>query len=149
LKKHLGLEVYAANDDITSSLPLAPLPGTVETRMIVGRHEERYIGTGEGAVAKSNKYIHNVFCGISAPDLESDKLIHAGYLKKGLPDFDILPPSNLIPEDIRREAVPFLTGRAGVVDYEVQQQVLADLQEKFNLKVPEHWPAPTFKPFNP
>jgi hypothetical protein len=149
LAKHRGVEVYAANDDLVSSLPLAPLPGTVETRMIDGRHVERETGTGEGAVAKANKYIHNVFCGVTGLDLESDKLIHAGYLKKGLPDFDILPSSDLIPEAIRREAVPFLTGRAGVVDYEVQQLVLADLEEEFTLKVPEYWPSPTFKPFIP
>lgn len=149
LARHRGVEVYAANDDLISSLPLAPLPGTVETRMIAGRHGEREAGIGEGTVAKANKYIHNVFCGVAGLDLESDKLIHAGYLKKGLPDFDILPSTGLIPDAIRREAVPFLTGRAGVVDYEVQQLVLADLEEEFTLKVPEHWPAPTFKPFIP
>ncbi len=157
LSRHRGVEIHAANDDITTSLPLAPLPGTLEARMISGRHAEGNTGFGEGAVNKAVKYIHNIFSPTTeeeldqrpALDLESDKLIYSGYLKKGLPDFDILPPTDLLSKELRRQVVPFLTGRAGVVNYAIQKEVFSDLKEVFDLRQPQVWPEPTFKPFNP
>jgi hypothetical protein len=144
-----GITVYAANDDVTTSIPLAHLPTTLETKMVDGRHTELAIGLGDATVCKCNKYIHNSLSGKIMFDLESDKLIYSGYLKKGLPDFDILPPNNLIDQSIRNGLVPFLTGRAGVIDYDIMQKVLGEIHEEHKLSVKPFGTNPTFDPFIP
>jgi len=150
LKNVRGLEVYAANDDITTSVPLAVLPSTSEVRMVTGRHEEIIVGTAEGAGNKANKYIHNFLSGKLYPDLKSDGLIYSGYLKKGLSDFDVGAESPIpIPNEIRQGLVPLLTGKSGVIDYEVLRQVLKDIHDDFDLEIPKYWPKPSFAAFRP
>ncbi len=150
LKNVRGLEVYAANDDITTSMPLAMLPSTREVRMVTGRHGEIIVGTAESAGNKANKYIHNFLAGKVYPDLKSDSLIYSGYLKKGLPDFDIGAESPIpIPDGVRQGLVPLLTGKSGVIDYDVLRQVFKDIREDFDLEIPKHWPKPSFAAFRP
>ncbi|NWJ96539.1 MAG: hypothetical protein HXX20_12220 [Chloroflexi bacterium] len=148
---HPGIEIYACNDDVTTSFPLNPLPGTLEVRMVSGRHHELMVGIDEASGNKGNKYMYNFLKGNCTPDLKSDLLSYSGYLKKGLPDLELFDRNFKVPkdfEDFKKNFVPiFLTGAAGVVDYQVQAEVMAALGKPFDLKPPTYWIRPVANPF--
>jgi len=164
LKNHQGIEIYHANDDVTTSVPLLPLPSTTEIRMMVGRHGVvPPPGMGDSSYAACNKYIYQNFLpgNKPLPSLESDQLIYCGYIKKGLADkqvpLDNLPLPGLLgwlhpilaTERAKSFLIPFLTGQAGIVDYEVEQEVFKELNQELKRLKPAYWPRPRFQPFKP
>jgi hypothetical protein len=162
---HDGLEIYNANDDVTTSVPLLPLPSTTEIRMMPGRHGVPATGTGDGAYAACNKYIYQHLASSSPadrqPSLESDQLIYCGYIKKGLCDLPVrldkldLPVplrwlnSILGSEKFQTSFIPLLSGQTGVIDYTVEEEIYKLLELKLKRTKPPYWPIIEFNPFKP
>ncbi len=162
LKNHSGLEIYNANDDVTTSLPLLSLPSTVQVRMMPGRHGISTEGSGDGAYAVLNKYIYPFFKGEAAvPSLESDQLAYCGYIKKGLADMQVDVSDVPLPGFLRSlkpilssdrfksSLLPFVGGQSGVIDYAVEEKVYAMLNTSLKRKKPAYWPSPRFHSFKP
>ena len=164
LKSHKGIEIYHANDDVTTSVPLLPLPGTTEIRLMTGRHGVfPPAGLGDSSYAACNKYIYHYFLTDKQPlpSLESDQLIYCGYIKKGLADKQLPIDKITLPgilgwlhpilatERAKSFLIPFLTGQAGIVDYEVEQEVYKQLNRELKRLKPAYWPCPRFQPFKP
>jgi hypothetical protein len=156
-----GIEVYAANDDVTTSLPMARLPSTKFIRMISGRHGEIITGLDEQAGNKANKYIyHFLNKGIIYKNFESDLLIYSGYLKRGLPDADFTTALfTIFPAGLRfiirlflnnvigTRLIPTFFGGAGVVSVDVQRTVMNELGRKLLIEEPTYWPRLKFEDF--
>ena len=123
---HRGVEIYAARDDVTTSLPGLVLPGADQVKYVDTKHADL------GDKADINMY--NYFKGYKAPDFQSDKLRYNAALHKGLPDVN--------------DQLLTLAGKIGVVDHDVQQQVQKDINAPQNTPpVPANWPQPENYPF--
>jgi hypothetical protein len=165
LEGHDGLEIYNANDDVTTSLPLLPLPSTTEVRMMPGRHGVMAAGTGEGVYAACNKYIYQHLAGAGPndrrPSLESDQLVYCGYIKKGLCDIPLKVDKLNLPaalawlkplldsERFQTSIIPFMSGQTGVIDYSVEEEMYKLLELELKRTKPPYWPTIRFNPFKP
>lgn len=164
LKNHAGIEIYAANDDVTTSVPLAALPSTQVVRLIGGRHQEIIIGEGPNAGNRANRYLWLFFkaratqasSAINAfpRNYESDRLLLAAYLKRGLPDYDIVAYTKGFMFSVLRfifrtpqSVIYFLIGESGIVDYPVYRKVRQDNNESIQLAEPAFIPLVNFEDF--
>lgn len=170
-----GIEIYAGNDDITTSLPLLTLPSTKRVRMVPGRHSAGIEGAGKEAVATHLvKYIHEFFQDLPARySLDSDQLLYCGYVKKGLPDtfndkiqegVAKLKWSGDLPKVLlafsRAKGATTLTGPSGIIDLHAQRYLYErfgqygklgqKLRKKLKLEPQDNLPTPIdfgfFKP---
>ncbi len=92
LKAHQGVEIYAGDDDITTSAALLSLPGS-QVNYIGGGHQGIFGGANKSGEKgrKVNDKIYNNFNQPNAeiPSLFSDQQQYYGYVKKGYPDLDL------------------------------------------------------------
>lgn len=93
LKAHQGVEIYAGDDDITTSASLLSLPGSQVT-YVAGEHSGIFGGANKSG-EKGRRVNDNIYNNFNQPDTEtpnlfSDQQQYYGYVKKGYPDLDLL-----------------------------------------------------------